>query len=349
MPPAWESSLWMRAARRLPVERVPIWMMRQAGRYMAEYCAVREKTSFLHLCKTPSLAAEVMLTAVDRLGVDAAIIFSDVLPILEPMGLDLEFTPADGPKIHNPIQGPADVDRVLELEDLDPLDFVMETVRQTRAGLDDSLPLIGFAGAPFTLASYAIEGGASRNFTLAKRFMYNHTSAWNALLGRIGRAVSRYLIGQIESGTQAVQLFDSWVGCLSTHDYRQYVLPHTRAVIESIPSDVPVVNFATGNPALLPLLSQAGGSVIGIDWRIDLNRAWQIVGHDKAVQGNLDPVVLLTDPEQIRRRAWEILDAVAGRPGHIFNLGHGVLPQTPIENAIALVEAVHDYNNTPTK
>lgn len=349
MPPAWENSLWMRAARRLPVERVPIWLMRQAGRYMAEYRAVREKTSFLQLCKTPPLAAEVMLRAVDRLGVDAAIIFSDLLPMLEPMGLDLEFTPGDGPKIRNPIRAPSDVGRVLELEDLGPLDFVMETVRQTRAGLDDGLPLIGFAGAPFTLAGYAIEGGASRNFVHAKRLMYSHASAWNALLQRIGRAVSRYLIGQIEAGAQAVQLFDSWAGCLSPDDYRQYVLPHTRAVIESIPAEVPVVNFATGNPALLPLLSQAGGSVIGIDWRIDLNEAWQIVGHDKAVQGNLDPVVLLTDPQRIRRRAWEILDAVAGRPGHIFNLGHGVLPQTPVENAIALVEAVHDYNYNPIK
>ena len=347
MPPAWENSLWMRAARREPVERTPVWLMRQAGRYMAEYRAVREKTGFLELCKTPSLAAEVMLTAVGRLGVDAAIIFSDLLPILEPMGLNLVFTPADGPKILNPIQAAEGVDRVRELEDLDQLEFVMETVRQTRAGLDGGLPLIGFAGAPFTLASYAIEGGASKNFTRTKQFMYSHTSAWNSLLERIGRAVSRYLIGQVEAGAQAVQLFDSWAGCLCDDDYREYVLPHTRAVIETVPEGVPVVNFATGNPALLPLLSQAGGSVIGIDWRIDIDRAWQLVGRDKAVQGNLDPAVLLTDPKIIKRRVWNILDAVAGRPGHIFNLGHGVLPQTPVENAIALVEAIHDYNYKP--
>ena len=346
MPPAWENSLWMRAARRQTVERVPIWLMRQAGRYMAEYRAVREKTSFLELCKNPSLSAEVMLTAVDRLGVDAAIIFSDLLPILEPMGLDLEFTPDGGPKIHNPIRAAADVDRVRELEDLGPLEFVMQTVSQTRAGLDESLPLIGFAGAPFTLAGYAIEGGSSRNFVHTKRLMYGHEPAWHALLGRIARAAARYLAAQIAAGAQAVQLFDSWAGCLAPADYRRYVLPHTRAVIKSIPSDVPVVHFATGNPALLPLLSEAGGSVIGVDWRVDLDEAWQTVGRDKAVQGNLDPVVLLTDPDRIRQRAWEILDAVAGRPGHIFNLGHGVLPQTPVENAIALVEAVHDYNPT---
>ena len=343
MPPAWENSLWMKAARRQTVERAPIWLMRQAGRYMAEYRAVREKTTFMGLCKNPALAAEVMLTAVERLGVDAAIIFSDLLPILEPMGLDLEFTPGDGPRIHNPVREPADVDRVRELEDLGPLEFVMQTVSQTRAGLDENLPLIGFAGAPFTLASYAIEGGSSRSFARSKGLMYGHASAWHALLGRIARAVARYLAGQIEAGAQAVQLFDSWAGCLSPADYRQYVLPHTRAVIESIPSGVPVVNFATGNPALLPMLSEAGGSVIGIDWRVDLNEAWQTVGLDKAVQGNLDPAVLLTDPDRIRQRAWEILDSVAGRPGHIFNLGHGVLPQTPVENAIALVEAVHDY------
>ncbi len=341
---AWKNSLWMKAARREPVERVPIWLMRQAGRYMAEYRAIREKTGFLQLCKTPKLAAEVMLAAVDRLGVDAAIIFSDLLPMLEPMGLELEFTPEDGPKILNPVREEADVDRVLELKSLSRLDFVMETVRLTRKGLDDGLPLLGFAGAPFTLACYAVEGGSSKHFIHTKRLMYSHPAAWNALLERIARAASRYLIGQIEAGAQAVQLFDSWAGCLSPDDYRQYAMPHTRAVIESLPAGVPVVHFVAGNPALLPLVSQAGGSVIGVDWRIDIDEAWKIVGRDKAVQGNLDPAALLGDAESIRRRAWEILDTVNGRPGHIFNLGHGVLPQTPVENAIALVEAVHCYS-----
>lgn len=341
---AWKNSLWMKAARREPVPRVPIWLMRQAGRYMAEYQAVRAKIGFLELCKTPKLAAEVMLTAVDRLGVDAAIIFSDLLPMLEPMGLDLEFPPEGGPKILNPVREAADVKRISELKSLNRLGFVMETVRLTRAGLDERLPLIGFAGAPFTLACYAIEGGTSKNFSHTKRLMYADPSAWNALLELMARAVSRYLIGQIEAGAQAVQLFDSWVGCLSPDDYRQYALPHTQSVIESLPAGVPVVHFAAGNPALLPLISQAGGSVIGVDWRIDIEEAWETVGREKAVQGNLDPAVLLSDPQTIRRRAWEILDTVNDRPGHIFNLGHGVLPQTPVENAIALVEAVHEYS-----
>ncbi len=333
----------MKAVRREPCGRVPIWLMRQAGRYMAEYREVRRKTTFLELCKTPSLAAEVMITAVERLGVDAAIIFSDLLPILEPMGIDLEFTDAGGPAIGNPIRETDDIDRLVELVDLQPLEYVMETVRQTRAGLAEDLPLIGFAGAPFTLASYAIEGGSSRTFAHAKTLMYSDQGAWDALMGRLARAVAGYLNAQIDAGCQLVQLFDSWVGCLAPHDYRRYVLPHTRAVIEAITPGVGVINFATGNPALLPLLREAGGSVIGIDWRVSLDDAWRTVGYDKAVQGNLDPIVLLTDRDTIRRQAKLVLDQAAGRPGHIFNLGHGVLKQTPVENAIALVEAVHEF------
>ena len=334
----------MKAARREPGGRVPVWLMRQAGRYMAEYRAIRQTTGFLELCKNPALCAEVMLTAVDKLGVDAAIIFSDLLVILEPMGLDLEFNAGQGPLIGNPIRGAEDVDRLAELESLEQLDYVMETVRATRAGLDPRLPLLGFAGAPFTLASYAIEGGASRNHRHAKTLMYRDQGAWDGLLGRLARTVARYLNAQIEAGAQAVQLFDSWVGCLGSDDYRRYVLPHTRSLIEAIKPGVPVIHFGTGNPALLPLLSEAGGSVIGIDWRIRLDHAWQAVGYDKAVQGNLDPVLLLTDPDTIRRHVQQILEQAAGRAGHIFNLGHGVLPQTPVENAIALVEAVHELS-----
>ncbi|OHB86688.1 MAG: uroporphyrinogen decarboxylase [Planctomycetes bacterium RBG_16_64_12] len=340
--PAWHDSPLMKAARREPGGRVPVWLMRQAGRYMPEYRAVRSKMTFLELCKNPALSAEVMLVAVERLGVDAAIVFSDLLPILEPMGLELEFTANEGPVIHNPIRAAEEVDRLGELEDLERLDFVFQTVRATRAGLAEELPLLGFAGAPFTLASYAIEGGASRSYRRAKTLMYRDRGAWDALMGRLARAVARYLNAQIDAGAQAVQLFDSWVGCLGPDDYRRFVLPHTRSVIEAITPDVPVINFATGNPALLPLLSEAGGAVIGVDWRIRLDDAWRAVGHDKAVQGNLDPVVLLTDPAEIRCRVREILDQAAGRPGHIFNLGHGVLPQTPVENAKALVDAVHE-------
>jgi len=340
--PAWDNSPLMKAARREPADRVPVWLMRQAGRYMPEYRAIRRKTSFLELCKNPPLCAEVMLAAVEQLGVDAAIIFADLLLVLEPMGLELEFTAHEGPVIRNPLRGAEDVDRLEELEGMERLDFVMETVRATRAGLAEELPLLGFAGAPFTLASYAIEGGASRSYRHAKALMYRDQGAWDGLMERLARSVARYLNAQIEAGAQAVQLFDSWVGCLGPDDYRRYVLPHTRSVIEAVAPGVPVINFATGNPALLPLLSEAGGAVIGVDWRIRLDEAWRAVGYDKAVQGNLDPVVLLTNPDEIRRRVQEILDQAGGRPGHIFNVGHGVLPQTPVENAKALVDAVHE-------
>lgn len=341
----WDGSLFMKACRREPTERTPIWLMRQAGRYMPEYRAVREKTTFLELCKNPGLCAEVMITAVSRLGVDAAIIFSDLLPILEPMGLDLEFAHGEGPVIHNPVREGEDVDRVRELDSIDSLHFVMETVKLTRAGLPDSIPVIGFAGAPFTLASYAVEGGASRSYLHTKTLMYRDEAAWAALMARLVRAVARYLNAQIAAGAQAVQLFDSWVGCLGPEDYRRFVLPYTKALIAAIVPGVPVIHFATGNPALLPLLAEAGGNVIGIDWRIELDDAWKAIGHDRAIQGNLDPLVLLADRKEIRLRAQDILRRAAQRPGHIFNLGHGVLPQTPVDNVIALVEAVKDLSS----
>jgi uroporphyrinogen decarboxylase len=335
----------VKAARGEPVSRVPIWLMRQAGRYLPEYREIRRKTGFLELCKNPDLCAEIMLRTVERLGVDAAIIFSDLLPILEPMGLQLEFTAGAGPVIRNPVRSPEDVDRLRELESMDGLEFVVETVRKTRSGLSEQLPLIGFAGAPFTLACYAIEGSASRDYTRVKAMMYRDAGAWDGLLGRLARAVARYLNAQIDAGAQVVQLFDSWAGCLAPDDYRRFVLPHTRAVIAAIRPEAPVIHFATGNPALVPLLSEAGGSVIGIDWRVRLDDAWRLIGYAKGIQGNLDPAVLLSHPAEIRRRAKEILDQAAGRPGHIFNLGHGVLPQTPVENVIALIEAVHELGS----
>lgn len=340
----WRDSPFLKACRREPTPFTPVWLMRQAGRYMEEYRQVRGQTSFLELCKNPQLCSEIMCTAVERLGVDAAIIFSDLLPILEPMGLELDFPKGEGPVIYNPVRAPADVDRVQELVELGALDFVFETVRQTRADLPGHLPLIGFAGAPFTLASYAIEGGASRTYLHTKSLMYRDSGAWRTLMQRLSRSVTRYLNGQIAAGAQCVQLFDSWVGCLGVDDYRRYVLPYMKALIAGITPGVPVINFATGNPALLPLLAEGGGQVIGVDWRIRLDDAWQAVGEDKAVQGNLDPLVLLTEKAEIRRRAKDVLDQAAGRPGHIFNLGHGVVQQTPVENAIALVEAVHEIS-----
>lgn len=345
--PAWFDSPMMKAARCEPADSVPVWLMRQAGRYMAEYRAVREKTTFLDLCKTPHLCAEVMLTAVDRLKVDAAIIFADILPILEPMGLDLEYTPGDGPKIHNPIRTAQDVDRLLEMNDIGAMNCVFETVRATRAGLPEELPLIGFSGAPFTLASYAIEGGSSRTYQATKTLMYSDPAAWDALMGRLSRAVVLYLNAQIDAGAQLVQLFDSWVGCLGPDDYRRFVAPHMKTIVGEITAGTPVINFAAGNPALLPLVAESGAGVIGLDWRSRLDDAWNAVGHHRAVQGNLDPIVLLGSPDEIRRQVRRLLDQSAGRPGHIFNLGHGVLKQTPVENAIALVEAVHEMGGAP--
>lgn len=341
---AWHDSPFLKACRREEVPYTPVWLMRQAGRYMKEYREVRGKTSFLELCKNPQLCSEVMCTAVKKLGVDAAIIFSDLLPILEPMGLDLEFAHGEGPIIHNPIREASEVDRLDELENMDELGFVLETVTQTRADLPGQLPLIGFAGAPFTLASYAIEGGASRNYLFTKTLMFSDEPAWRALMEKLARSVARYLNAQIAAGAQAVQLFDSWVGCLSPADYRRYVLPYMKQLIAALTPSVPVINFGTGNPELLPLYAEGGGNVIGIDWRIGLDDAWKRVGYDRAVQGNLDPTVLLTDPATIRQRVEDVLKQAAGRVGHIFNLGHGVLQQTPVENAIEVVKAVHELS-----
>lgn len=340
----WFDSPFMRACRQEPNARTPVWLMRQAGRYMAEYRKVREKVGFLELCKNPALCSEVMCTAVKRLGVDAAIIFSDLLPILEPMGMDLEFAPGDGPVIHNPLREGTDIDRVIELENVDSLHFVMETVRQTRMDLPDDLPLIGFAGAPFTLASYMIEGGSSRNYLFTKTMMYRDEGAWQELMQRLARSIVRYLNAQIWSGAQCVQLFDSWAGCLSPADYRRFVKPYVQEVIAGLVPGVPVINFATGNPALLPELAVGNSTVVGVDWRIGLADAWQAIDFRHPVQGNLDPAALLAEPNQIRSLAKEVLQQTGGRAGHIFNLGHGILPQTPVDHAIALVDAVHEIS-----
>jgi uroporphyrinogen decarboxylase len=338
----WYDSPFMKACRCEPTEVTPIWLMRQAGRYMPEYRAIREQTTFLELCKNPELCAEIMVTTVKRLGVDAAIIFSDLLPILEPMGLELEYAQGEGPVIHNPVREAADLDRVTALESIESLSFVTETVRMTRNELPADIPVIGFAGAPFTLASYTIEGGASRHYVHTKTLMYRDEGAWGTLMERFVDSVSIYLNAQIAAGAQCVQLFDSWVGCLGPDDYRRYVLPYVSKLIASLKPGVPVISFATGNPALLPLLAAANPTVVGIDWRIRLDKAWEMVGYDRAVQGNLDPLILFSNPAEIRQRAREILEMAGGRPGHIFNLGHGVLPQTPVENVLALIDAVRN-------
>jgi uroporphyrinogen decarboxylase len=340
----WYDGPFMRACRGEASSVTPIWLMRQAGRYMSEYRAVREKMSFLELCKQPALCAEVMVTAVERLGVDAAIIFSDLLPILEPMGMDLEFAKGDGPVIHNPLRAARDVERVTALETMESLDFVMETVRLTRQEIKSHIPVIGFAGAPFTLASYMIEGGASRNYHHTKSLMYREPTAWRELMDKLSRTIAGYLNAQITAGAQCVQLFDSWAGCLSVQDYARYVQPYVQLIIDSIVPGVPVINFATGNPALLPLLRGDQRTVVGIDWRIPLDVAWREVGHDRSVQGNLDPIALLAEPETLREMAIDVLSRAGGRAGHIFNLGHGILPQTPVDHAIALVDMVHEIS-----
>ncbi len=338
------NSTFMRACRRQEVPYTPVWLMRQAGRYMKEYREVREKSTFLELCKTPDLAAEVTVYAAHRLNVDAAIIFADILLILEPLGLQIEFAKGDGPKIHNPIKTGKDVERIREVESAEPLHYVFEAIRKTRAGLRPNIPLIGFSGAPFTLASYMIEGGGSRNYVDTKTLMYSDSGAWHEMMGRISRALVKYLNAQIEAGASAVQLFDSWVGCLNPDDYREFVLPHTRSVIENIILGTPVLHFGTGTTTLLQLMKQAGGDVIGLDWRINLDDGWELVGDDVAIMGNFDPVELFAPIEHIRKRARDILDRAANRPGHIFNLGHGILPETPVDHVVELVEAVHEFS-----
>ncbi|QDU14522.1 Uroporphyrinogen decarboxylase [Gimesia maris] len=338
----YQNSRFMKAVRREPVDTTPIWIMRQAGRYLPEYMEVRNKVTFIELCKTPALAAEVTLTAQRVLGVDAAILFADLLPILEPMGLDLEYLKGEGPVIHNPIQDASQVDRLTDIADMDCLDFVFQAVKLIRADLPADIPLLGFAGCPFTLASYAIEGGSSKNYRRTKQMMYNDPSAWNALMNRFVDNLIVYLQRQIAAGCQAVQIFDSWAGCLSPEDYQQYVQPYTAKLVAGVQDHAPVINFLTGNPALLSLQRQAGGQVFGVDWRINLSDAWEIFGSDVAIQGNMDPIALYAELPVLKQKAKAVLDAAAGRNGHIFNLGHGVMPDMNPDHVKALVEMVHE-------
>jgi uroporphyrinogen decarboxylase len=332
---------FLKACRREPVDCTPVWFMRQAGRYMAEYRALRAKHSILELCKTPELAAQVTLQPIDRFPLDAAIIFADILLPLEPMGLSLEFAQGEGPVIHNPVRDQADVER-LTVIDGGELEYVAEAIRQARRALNGRVPLIGFAGAPFTLASYAIEGGSSRNYLLTKRLMYCEPKAWHQLMDKFARVITGYLRRQIKAGAQAIQLFDSWVGCLSVGDYVEYVLPHVQLIFEGLKREgVPMIHFGTGTSAMLRQMREAGGDVIGVDWRIHLDEAWATVGHDVAVQGNLDPLTLFAPLHEIERRVADILRRAGGRPGHIFNLGHGILPTTPVEHVTATIDMVH--------
>jgi len=339
-------SPFMKACRREPTPYTPIWLMRQAGRYMKVYRDVRDKYSFKDLCKNADLAAEITLYAVERLGVDAAIIFSDILLILEPMGLRLEYEKGEGPVIHNPIRTIADIDALHPVTSIEPFPFLTKAIGITRHGLPSDIPLIGFCGAPFTLASYMIEGQGSRNYVRTKSLMLQEPQAWHTLMSRISDSLGIYLVGQLRLGAQAVQIFDSWVGCLSPGDFEISVLPYLQRIIQFVKREepaAPIIYFSTDTAAMLPLVKQTGADVIGIDWRIALDNAWKNLGDDVGIMGNLDPTVLFAEPAIIKKKTQCILDQAGNRPGYIFNLGHGVLPETPLENVEALVRIVHEY------
>jgi len=345
MKEAEEHYPFLRACYRQPTEYTPIWLMRQAGRYMKEYRALRRKLSFLEMCKDPEIAAKVTLLPIEKFKVDAAIIFSDILLPLEPMGVELEFKKNEGPVFHNSIRELKQIDRLRIIEPEEDLPFLLKAIQIVRQELKGKVPLIGFSGAPFTLVSYIIEGSYSKNYVLTKGVMYKDRSAWDRLMEKISEVSIRYLNAQIRSGVQALQIFDSWVGCLSPTDYEEYVLSYSKKVIEGIDKGVPVIHFATSSSTLLEQMKRAGGDVIGIDWRVNLDEAWARIGYDVAIQGNLDPVVLLGKPNLIEKEVKRILGEAGGRPGHIFNLGHGILPNTPVDNVTALVNMVHEYSS----
>jgi uroporphyrinogen decarboxylase len=335
---------FLAACRREKTKFTPVWLMRQAGRYMEEYRKLRSQYGFLELCKRPELAAAITLAPVEKLGVDAAILFADILLVLEPMGVGLEYSKTDGPLVHRPVRSGQDVDGLASFDPETEFSFVYEAIKKVRRELREEVALIGFAGAPFTLASYLIEGAGSRNYIHTKKLFYAAPEAWERLLARLAEVIASYLNCQIAAGAQAVQLFDSWVGCLSPADYQRFALPYTKAVIDQLTPGVPVINFSTGTAGLLKHIRASGGDVIGLDWRVNLDEAWSTVGYEVGVQGNLDPVALFSSPKEIRNRVAEILKQANGRPGHIFNLGHGVLPETPVEHVIAMVEAVHELS-----
>ncbi|HKE30713.1 MAG TPA: uroporphyrinogen decarboxylase [Candidatus Angelobacter sp.] len=338
------NSRFVRACRCEPVDATPIWLMRQAGRYMAEYRAVRKHHSILEICKTPELAAEVTITAAEKLGVDAAIIFADLLLPLEVMGLPFHFAAGEGPVIEQPLRSRKSVD-TLQNHRASELGYVAESIRKVVKHFKDKLPVIGFCGAPFTLASYMIEGGGSRNYINTKRMMYTDPGAWETLMGKLVEVLAAYSLDQARAGADALQIFDSWVGCLSVEDYCRYVLPHARELVRRLKtSGAPIIYFGTDTAALLPSMKATGAQVIGVDWRIPLDAAWESLNFAGAIQGNLDPVVLFADQKELHARAAAILTQAGGRPGHIFNLGHGILPETPVENVRALVNFVRELS-----
>lgn len=335
---------FLRACYRLPVDTTPVWFMRQAGRYMPEYRAVREKYSLLEIVERPDIAAEVAMQPILAHNVDAAIIFADILLLLVPMGINLEFVPGVGPHIDNPVRSTEDVARLRMMDAKTDLGHIMEAIHLLRGELNDDIALIGFAGAPFTVASYMIEGAPSKNYLRVKNMMYSQPEDWHSLMNKVAEATSNYLLAQIVAGAQAVQIFDSWAGVLSPGDYEQFALPYSKQVLRAVEeTGVPTLHFGTVTATLLKLMKHAGSTVIGLDWRVPLDEGWNILGDDVAVQGNLYPAALLAPLPVLREKAEDVLQRAAGRPGHIFNLGHGILQQTPVENVSALVEMVHEW------
>ena len=335
-------SRFLKACRGEEVDCTPVWFMRQAGRYMKEYRKLREKYTLLEICARPEVAKEVTLQPIRRFEVDAAIIFADILLPLKSMGVDFDFTKGEGPVIHQPIRGPEDVKRLHVGDPSKDLRCVIETLGLVRSELDPKTALIGFAGAPFTVVSYIVEGGFSRNFLHTKRLMYTYPEIWQRLMETASEVMARYLTAQIEAGAQAIQLFDSWVGCLEAEDYRRYVLPYSQKIFARLkPFSVPMIHFGTGTATLLELMKEAGGTVMGVDWRISLKETWRRLGSNTPLQGNLDPVALLAPRDRLEEKVDQVLEQADGHSGHIFNLGHGILPQTPLENVEAVVQWVH--------
>ncbi len=337
-------STFVRACKGLPTESTPVWFMRQAGRYMAEYREVRKHYSLVDICKKPKLAAEVTITAAEALGVDAAIIFADLLLPLEVMGLPFHFTAEEGPVIERPVRAAEDV-AALSTDHASELHYVAEGIAECVKHWGNKLPVIGFCGAPFTLASYMIEGGGSRNYVEVKRMMYRSPALWDELLGKLVEVLAAYAADQVHAGADVLQVFDSWVGCLSVEDYRRYVLPRTTELIQRLrKTGAPIIYFGTDSTTLLPSMKETHADVLGLDWRVPLDEGWKMIGHDTAVQGNLDPVLLFAEWPELQFRAENILKQANGRPGHIFNLGHGILPQTPVDNVKALAGFVKEYS-----
>jgi uroporphyrinogen decarboxylase len=339
-------TLFSRAAHREPVERTPVWFMRQAGRILPEYRAIRERWSLLEICQRPEVCTEVTLQPINRLDVDAAILFCDIMVPLLGVGIDLDIVEGVGPVIQSPIRAAEDVTAIRDLVPEADLPYVLETIKLLKCELGDRLPLIGFAGAPFTLASYLIEGRPSREFVETKSMMYRAPHIWHALMDRLTNIVITFLKAQVASGADALQLFDSWVGCLSPQDYVTFVQPYTKRIFAALaPSNLPLIHFGTNTATLLDHMKADGASIIGVDWRIPLDEAWRRIGPQHGIQGNLDPVVLFAPPATIKQRISEVLSKAGNRPGHIFNLGHGLHPNTPLDNVIRAVEYVRELSS----